>query len=173
MRIAELVAALLLAALSVYMMWKSGTPSWEGDPWGQNIWYDDEGIGSGFWPFWLSLIMLISCVWIVVNWVRRASPPARSGEPFLDGWGIGTLVKVGGGLLAFVALIDVIGMYAAMALFLFYYLFALGRHRVGTSLAVALGAPVFCFFFFDVAMRIPLPKGYSEPLFLPLYDIFL
>ena len=29
------------------------------------------------------------------------------------------------------------------------------------------------FFFFDVAMRIVLPKGYSEPLFIPLYDLFL
>jgi len=42
-----------------------------------------------------------------------------------------------------------------------------------TSLAIALGAPVATFFFFDVAMRIVLPKGYLEPLFIPLYDIFL
>ena len=27
--------------------------------------------------------------------------------------------------------------------------------------------------FFDIAMRIVLPKGHSEPLFIPLYDIFL
>jgi hypothetical protein len=32
---------------------------------------------------------------------------------------------------------------------------------------------VFSFFFFDIAMRIVLPKALTEPLFLPLYDIFL
>jgi len=33
--------------------------------------------------------------------------------------------------------------------------------------------PIVSFFFFDIAMRIVLPKGYLEPLFIPLYDIFL
>ncbi len=213
MRVAELVMAVLLAALSVYMMWKSGLPAWEGDAWGLNIWYDDEGIGSGFWPFWLSLVMLLSCVWIMVNWVRRASPPARSDEPFLDAYGVRTLAKVGGGLFVFVLMIEGlssfgvrlspsdpgeagslgllagtvgwvvdtalglavygVGMYGAMALFLLYYIFVLGRHPFLTALAIALGAPVATFFFFDVAMRIVLPKGYLEPLFIPLYDIFL
>ncbi len=42
-----------------------------------------------------------------------------------------------------------------------------------TTLAIAIGLPVVLFFFFDVAMRIVLPKGYLEPLFIPLYDIFL
>ncbi len=174
MRLAELVTAIILALFSIYMMWKSGQPAWEGDPWFQNIWFEEEeGPGSGFWPFWLSGIMLLCCVWIAVNWARRASPPSRSGEKFLDAYGLLMLLKVGGGVTVFIGLIHFIGMYGAMTVFLFYYIYFLGRHSLVTTLAVAIGMPIVFFFFFDVAMRLVLPKGYLEPLFIPLYDIFL
>ncbi len=173
MRRAELVAAIILGILSVYMMWLSGKPAWEGDPWFENIGFTDEGPGSGFWPFWLSGVMLVCCGWIIVNWARRTSPPSRSTEQFLDAYGKMMLIKVGGGVTAFIALIHVIGMYGAMFVFLMYYICLLGRHQWITGLLISTAAPVFTFFFFDVAMRIVLPKGYLEPLFIPLYDIFL
>ena len=174
MRLAELVTAIILALFSIYMMWKSGQPAWEGDPWFQNIWFEEEeGPGSGFWPFWLSGAMLLCCVWIVVNWARRTSPPSRSEEKYLDAYGMLMLLKVGGGVTVFIGLIHFIGMYGAMMVFLFYYIYFLGRHSLVTTLAIAIGMPVVLFFFFDVAMRIVLPKGYLEPLFIPLYDIFL
>ncbi|MFQ5564749.1 MAG: tripartite tricarboxylate transporter TctB family protein [Paracoccaceae bacterium] len=174
MRIAELVTAIVLAVLSIYMMWKSGQPAWEGEAAFQNIWFEEgEGPGSGFWPFWLSGAMLLCCVWIVVNWLRRASPPSRSEERYLDAYGLLMLLKVGGGVTVFIGLVHVIGMYAATALFLFYYLYFLGRHSVVTTIAVAIGIPVALFFFFDIAMRKIMPTGYLEPLFIPLYEIFL
>lgn len=174
MRRAEIVTAGVLALFSLYIMWKSGQPAWEGVPWWDNIRYvRGEGPGSGFWPFYLAAIMLSSSIWIMINWWRRSSPPSRSEEKFLDAYGISMLIKVGGGVTVFIGLIHFIGMYGAMTLFLFYYLYYLGRHSLGLTLAVALGAPVVTFFFFDVAMRIVLPKGYLEPLFIPLYDIFL
>ena len=177
MRIAELVTAITIAVFSVYLMWKSGQgPSW--DPTAQRfanigINIDGEGPGSGFWPFWLSAIMLLSSFWVMVNWWRRTSPPSQSDEPFLDAYGKKMLLLVGGGLLGFLALIGFIGFYGAIFVFLIYYLAFLGRHSIVPTLLIATGVPVFCFFFFDVAMRIVLPKGYLEPLFLPLYDIFL
>lgn len=173
MRAAELIMAVVLGLISIYIMWLSGKPEWEGDPWHANIWYSDEGIGSGFWPFWLSGLMLLCCVWISVNWWRRLSPPSQSSAPYLDSYGIMMLIKVGGGVFGFVLLVEYIGMYAGMFVFLLYYLLLIGRHRVGTSLAIATGLPIVTFFFFDVAMRIVLPKGMTEPLFIPLYDIFL
>ncbi|MDH3666865.1 MAG: tripartite tricarboxylate transporter TctB family protein [Paracoccaceae bacterium] len=173
MRIAELVTAIVLAILSIYFMWKSGTSSW-GDGWGESIRYlEGEGPGSGFWPFYLSAVMLLCCVWITVNWVRRASPPSRSIEKYLDAYGIVMLIKVGGGVTAFIGLIHFIGMYGAMTVFLIYYIYFLGKHSLVTALSIAFATPVVTFFFFDVAMRIVLPKGYLEPLFIPLYDIFL
>lgn len=165
MRRAELIAAVVLAALSVYFMIKSAEL-----PIG---YVADEGPGGGFWPFWLSAAMLGSVIWIVINWWRRTSPPSRSEEPFLDAYGMKMLALVGGGVTIFIALVHFIGMYGAMLVFLLYYIRFLGRHSWPTAIAISLATPVVMFFFFDVAMRIVLPKGYLEPLFIPLYAVFL
>ena len=83
------------------------------------------------------------------------------------------LLKVGGGLIGFLVMIGIAGFYGAIFLFMLYYLYFLGRHSIVQTLSIAIALPVISFFFFDVAMRIVLPKGYLEPLFIPLYDIFL
>ena len=165
MRRAELVAAVLMAAFSGYLMWKSAEL-----PVG---WIPGEGPGGGAFPFWLAAIMLICCVWIMVNWYLRKTPPSQSDEPFMDGYARRMFLLVGGGVFALIALVHVVGMYGAIALFLLYYVRFLGRHRWRTAIPIAVGAPVAAFFFFDVALRIVLPKGYLEPLFIPLYRIFL
>ncbi len=176
MRRAELVTAIVLALLSMYLMWKSGeAPSWNPDiARFDNIGFDETGApGAGFWPFWLSLIMLLSSVWVMVNWWRSTSPPSRSTEPFMDGYSWRMMLLVGGGLFAFLGMIGWVGFYAGMSLFLIYYLRFLGKHPWRLTLLIAVLTPVFCFFFFDIAMRIVLPKGITEPLFIPLYDLFL
>ena len=165
MRRAEIVAAVLMALLSIYLMWKSAEL-----PIG---YLPDEGPGGGFWPFWLSLGMLISTIWIIINWFRKKSPPSRSTEVYMDSYGIKMLLLVGGGVTIFIGSIHFIGFYGAIPLFLLYYIRFLGRHSWATSISIAAVVPVVTFFFFDVAMRIVLPKGYLEPLFIPLYDIFL
>lgn len=176
MRKAELVTAIILGILSIYMMWKSGEPpSWDPDAvrFANIGLIEGEGPGSGFWPFWLSAIMLLCCIWIGVNWYRKLSPPSVSKEPFLDAYGKKMLLLVGGGLIGFLALIHIVGFYGAIPLFLLYYMVFLGRHSWRQAIAVSVSVPVISFFFFDIAMRIVLPKGYLEPLFIPLYDIFL
>jgi hypothetical protein len=56
---------------------------------------------------------------------------------------------------------------------LLFYLRFVGRHPWRLTAAIAIVTPVASFFFFEIMLRIILPKGYAEPLFLPLYDIFL
>ena len=176
MRKAEIIVVFLLGLLSLGIMWKSGQgPSWDPDiARFDNIKFiEGEGPGSGFWPFWLSLIMFLCCIWIAFNWYVRSSPPSQSEEPFLDKEGIKLLSFVVGGLIGFLALIFVVGFYGGIFVFLIYYIRFLGNHTWKTALFIASGVPIFSFFFFDVAMRIILPKGYLEPMFIPLYDIFL
>jgi len=176
MRKAEIVTAAVLGLLSIYLMWKSGEPpSWNPDVARfDNIGLiEGEGPGSGFWPFWLSAVMLICSIWIGCNWFRKSSPLSTSQEPFLDDYGRRSLLLVGSGLFGFLVLIHFIGFYGGMFVFLIYYLRFLGRHGIMTTLAISALVPIVSFFFFDVAMRIVLPKGYLEPLFLPLYALFL
>ena len=176
MRRAEIVTAFILGILSIYLMWKSGeAPDWTPDiARFDNIGLiEGEGPGSGFWPFWLSFVMLICSVWIAINWYRRTSPPSQSDEQFLDGYGKRMLFVVGGGLFGFLLLIEIAGFYSAILAFMIYYVRFLGRHSWWATLSIAFGLVIACFFFFDIAMRIVLPKGLSEPLFIPLYELFL
>ena len=129
MRRAEIITAFILGVLSIYLMWKSGeAPDWNPDiARFDNIGLiDGEGPGSGFWPFWLSAIMLICSIWIGVNWYRRTSPPSQSEEEFLDGYGRRMLFVVGGGLLGFLILIEIAGFYAAI--WFSNFMFLLFRH---------------------------------------------
>ncbi len=82
-------------------------------------------------------------------------------------------VLVGGGVTVLIGLVFFVGMYGAIPVFLVYYLRIIGQHSWRLTITLALAGPTIVFFFFDVAMRIVLPKGYLEPLFYPLYDIFL
>ena len=159
MRRAEIYMAGLLAVFSIYLMWKSTE---------LDIGYvSDEGPGGGAWPFWLSAIMLICTGFIAFNGVKRRSPPSQSEEPLLDRYGVKMLLLVGGGILGFIALIDIISMYGAMCVFLLYYLGFLGRHSLRLTLSISILAPIIFFFFFEALMRITMPKGlpFLEPVF--------
>lgn len=167
MRKAEFVMAVAMGIFSLYLMWKSAEL-----PIG---WIPDEGPGGGAWPFWLSAIMLLCCVMILVNWYRRKSPPSQSDEVYMDR---GTVIAVGlvaGALIVTVALFYVIGVYGAIPLFMIFYVRFLGRHSWMTTATMATVTPVVMFFFFDIALKITLPKGLpivEETVFFPLYRIF-
>ena len=110
MRRAELLMAFVLALLSVYLMWKS----WE-LPIG---WIRDEGPGGGAFPFWLSVGMLASCIWIVVRWVLRSSPLSHSKAPYMTSDVAVTFAAVAGSLTVMLGAIHFIGMYFSIPLFL-------------------------------------------------------
>jgi putative tricarboxylic transport membrane protein len=164
-RVAELAMAILMGVFSLYLMYKSAEL-----PIG---WIPDEGPGGGAWPFWLSVMMLLSCVGIIVNWARRKGAIAVSEEPYI---GRGVLIEVGLVALALivtVGLFSFIGVYGALPLFLLFYLRFLGNHSWGLSVSFALLIPIITFFFFEITLKITLPKGVTEPLFYPLYRMFL
>ncbi len=165
MRYGEIATAGALALFSIYLMWKSAEL-----PIG---YVSREGPGGGAWPFWLSAIMLLCCISIAVNWWRGTSPPSQSEEPFLDRYGWQMVALVGGGIVVFVGLINVISLYGAIAVFLLYYMRYLGRHRWALCLTVSLATPILFFFFFEGAMQITMPKGmsFTDPVFDVLYEI--
>ena len=118
-------------------------------------------------------MMLLSCVGIIVNWVRRKGPIAVSEESYIER---GVLIEVGLVALALivtVGLFGLIGVYGALPLFLLFYLRFLGNHSWRFSVSFALLIPIITFFFFEITLKITLPKGVTEPLFYPLYRIFL
>ena len=165
MRNGEIVTAGILALFSIHLMWKSAEL-----PIG---YIEGRGPGGGAWPFWLSAVMLLSCCMIAYNWWRGTSPPSQSEEPALDDYGWRMLFLVGGGIIGFVALVNIVSMYGAIMVFLIYYIKYLGRHSLALTLAIAIPVPIALFFFFEGARRIPSPTGmsFTETLFNILYEI--
>ena len=171
MRVAELVMAVVMAIFSIYLMWKSAEL-----PIG---WTRGSGPGGGAFPFWLSAGMLVCCCWIILRWARRVSPPSQSDEPYMDRRTLQLFVIGAGSLTVMIGLIHVLGVYVSVPLYLIFYLRWIGHHPWRLTGSVGAATPVVTFFFFEIALKIELPKGMAGDLFLndwvyyPLYDIFL
>lgn len=165
MRKAEIVTAVILAFFSSYLMWKSAEL-----PVG---WIEDVGPGGGMFPFWLSAGMLVCSVWVIFNWTRGTSPPSQSDEPYMDRPTLILISQVVGSLTVMIGLIHFIGVYGSVPLFFIWYMRTVGRHSWKETLTMAIVTPIVTFFFFEILLHITLPKGYLEPLFYPLYDMFM
>ena len=162
---AEPIMAVVMALCSIGLMVKSAEL-----PVG---WIPDEGPGGGAFPFWLGAGMLVCCIWTFVKWLRGQSPYSGSDKPYMDRQTVMLFVTAAGSLTVMIGMIHVIGVYFAVPALLVFYVRFVGRHPWWLASALAVATPVVTFFFFEIALRITLPKGYTEPMFYPLYDIFL
>jgi hypothetical protein len=159
-----MLMAIMMGAFSIYLMYKSAEL-----PIG---WIDEEGPGGGSWPFWLSSIMLISCGGILYNWFRKKGSVATSTKVYIESHVLGDVLSVAVALIITVGLFSIIGIYGALPLFLIFYIRFMGKHTWRLTGILAVAIPVFIFYFFEITLKIILPKGLTEPLFLPLYKIF-
>lgn len=165
MRIADLVMAIVLAVFSSYLAFKSTELP--------ITWNNGHGPGGGAFPFSLSIGMLACSGIIIVRWFVHAAPNIRSSEHFIEMRSLKLLSIVGFALLALIGVMQVLGTYVAIPLFLGFYLRFFGHHPWRTVAGFALISPVVMFFLFEIAMQISLPKGYTEPLFYPIYDALM
>ena len=165
MRRAELATAVVFALLSVYLMWKSAEL-----PVG---WIPDKGPAGGAFPFWLSAAMLVCSGWIFVRALRGVTPESRSSEPFMDAETVKLLAMAVGSLLAALLLVTWFGFYVAIPFLFVFWVRLVGKRSWLTTGVLAVSVPIVTFFFFEIGRKILLPKGITEPLFYPLYQIFL
>jgi len=154
MRALDLVTAavlMLLSAIVIYDALRLGVG------WGL------EGPESGFFPFWLAVILAAVSVVLFVQALR-----SRSQIPFVTGERFVPVLKVLGPLAGFVILTDPpgpwsgLGLYVAAGLYLGFYMRWVGRHHWRTVLALATAIPVVTFFIFETWFLVPMPKGPVE-----------
>jgi putative tricarboxylic transport membrane protein len=164
MRIVELATSGCIMVLSAYFMWHATVL-----PIG---WQPGSGPGGGAFPFWLSLGMFLCAAAVFVRAALMPMTPAQIRRVFVHPQASGQMAVMTGGTLATVALMPVLGAYIVLPLFIIGYTKYIGRSSWLLSLSLAVGTILFCFFFFEVALKILLPKGITEPLFFPLYAMF-
>ena len=148
MRAAELVTASVLMFLGGIVLFDAVRL---GFGWGA------DGPRSGFFPFWLALIMVLCCAVIILQAVR--SGPGKS---FVSREQLSSVLKVLWPAVAAVALMHFVGLYVASALYMGFYMRWVGRHSWVTVLLVALGVPIGSFLVFEKWFLVPMPKGPLE-----------
>ena len=147
-RTADLITAavLLLAGLIVV-----GDSLRLGAGWGS------DGPKSGFFPFWLGMLLLAMTVAIIVQAWRRGP-----GKVFVTREQLRPVLQVLWPAAAMVAATHVVGLYAAAALYLAFYMRWVGHHRWLTVILLSIGIPVITFVVFEMWFLVPMPKGPLE-----------
>ena len=116
-----------------------------------------DGPKSGFFPFWLAVIMIASCVIVIVQAYRRVDD-----QPFVTRKQLSPVLKVLWPAVAMVVLTHFVGLYVAAALYTAFYMKWVGRHSWLASITLSVAISVLCFVTFELWFLVPMPKGPVE-----------
>ena len=117
-----------------------------------------EGPKAGFFPFYISLIVLISCGFNIAVVLR-----VFSGREIFAEWGqIRQVMSVVIPTTVYVFAVPVLGMYVSSGLLIGVFMKWIGRYSWLIVLSVAIGVPIATFILFERWFLVPLPKGPLE-----------
>ena len=148
MRVADLVTAsvvMLLGGGVVYDAVRLG------------IGWGSDGPKSGFFPFWLGVLLLAMCGGLLIQAARRGES-----RPFSTRKQFGPVLKVLWPAVAMVVLMQWVGLYVASTLYIGFYMRWIGRHSWSAVVALAVGVPLAAFIIFEKWFLVPMPKGPLE-----------
>jgi putative tricarboxylic transport membrane protein len=148
MRTADLVTALALMAVGVLVL---------ADALRLGIGWGTDGPRSGFFPFWLAVLLLICCVAIAIQAWRR-----QSDKLFVSRDGVAPVLKMLLPAAAAVMATQFLGLYVAIALYMGLYMRWIGRHSWLAVALMSVAFPVVTFVVFERWFLVPMPKGPLE-----------
>lgn len=138
----------LLALIGIYGSIKVG------------IGWGDEGPRAGFFPFYVSLVVLISCA---INILAVLAMPDR-GKVFAE-WGqLRQVLSVLVPTIVYVGLVPYIGIYVASALLIAFFMRVFGQYGWIVTVAISVAVPILTFLMFEIWFLVPLPKGALESM---------
>jgi putative tricarboxylic transport membrane protein len=154
MRVADLATSIVLLALGAIVLL---------DALRLGIGWGSDGPKSGFFPFWLAVIMMTASAAIVVQAARRPDT-----GPFVTREQLTPVLKMLVPVMVFVfvmappAPLPGVGLYVATALYVAVYMRWIGRHPWWLTLVVSIGIPLVTFVVFERWFLVPMPKGPLE-----------
>jgi len=119
-----------------------------------------DGPGSGYFPFYIGLIITISALGILYQSVLGKE---RNTEVFVDREQLGRVLSVLVPAAVYVGGISLLGIYVASAIYIALFMIVLGKYSWIKSViaAVLINALFFCMF--EVWFKVPLYKGAFDP----------
>ncbi|MBX9926004.1 MAG: tripartite tricarboxylate transporter TctB family protein [Hyphomicrobiaceae bacterium] len=143
-------------------------------------WIEGQGPGSGYFPFYIACALGFASLVTLVQALMGKTDDAS--EPFVSVPAMGRILTVLLPSIGFVmliggldfpailgraeplTLIPALGIYVASAIFIFFFMVAVGREGILKSTLVSVGVPLALFFMFEKWFLVPLPKGPLEAL---------
>ncbi|MEO8655021.1 MAG: tripartite tricarboxylate transporter TctB family protein [Ramlibacter sp.] len=150
--IVEAVVAFLVLVLGLVVIqgsWKLGS-RWTSD-----------GPGSGYFPFYIGLILCIAGAGILVQalWGKQ-----KNTEIFVDSEQLRRVLSVLLPALVYVLAVQLVGLYVASAIYIALFMIVLGKYSRVKSVITAVVLMVLFFLMFEVWFKVPLFKGMYDPL---------
>lgn len=130
-------------------------------------WTEGQGPGGGAFPFWLGAVLAVVSAITFVRAVLAHAP-----QKFFQTSTLRDVFLITLALVLTALAMPILGAYIAIGAFMIWYLRPFAKHGWGLTLALTAGTLLTMFFFFEVTAKALLPKGITEPLFIPLYAIF-
>ena len=152
MRTMEIVVALIIMVLGAIVVYDSHRL---GSSWG------DDGPQSGYFPFYIGLLLCFSSVGTLVQTLLDKREDSAG---FVSREKLKLVLTVLFPALLYVAGVQYIGLYVASTIYIAFFMVWLGKYSWLKSAAVALGVTVSLFLMFEVWFKVPLFKGTLDPL---------
>jgi hypothetical protein len=150
--VVEGIVALLVSALGVVVL----VGSWSlGSRW------TTDGPGSGYFPFYIGLILCISGAGAFYQGVFGKD---RKTEIFVDSEQLRRVAQVLLPALVYVLAVQFVGLYVASAIYIAGFMIVLGKYSPVKSILTAVVINTLFFFMFEVWFKVPLFKGMLNPL---------
>jgi hypothetical protein len=150
-RTMEVVVALIMMGIAVVVMvdtYRLGAG-----------WEPAVGPQSGYFPFYIALIMFITSAVTFLSNLLTKSPNLSS---FVERDQLKLVLQVFVPTVIFVVATIYIGIYVSGFIFIAFFMIWLGKYPLYKALPVAAAVPLILFVVFEIWFLVPLPKGPVE-----------
>ncbi|MFN0305647.1 MAG: tripartite tricarboxylate transporter TctB family protein [Burkholderiales bacterium] len=151
-RTLELVVAALIFGFGLAVVF---------DSWRLGAQWADDGPQSGYFPFYIGALILISSGLI---FYRGLGDKKLAATQFVSVGQLKLVLMVLLPSIAYVGLIHALGIYVASICFIGFFMMWLGKYSMMKTLPVSIGVIAAFFLIFEVWFKLPLPKGPLEAL---------
>ncbi|WP_108508883.1 tripartite tricarboxylate transporter TctB family protein [Polynucleobacter acidiphobus] len=147
MRTAEILVSLTFLVFAIVIMQGSIKL---GSSWGS------DGPQAGYFPFYISLIILISSAATLIQAIRQKE---LSNESFVDKGPFRQVLAVLVPAFIFVLLMQLIGIYVSAAIYIAFFMIWIGKYAAWKSITLGVAVSVALYMMFEYWFQIPLPSG--------------
>ena len=150
LRIADLAVSFLLLATGLVLAWEN---------WRIGARWSAEGPQTGFFPFYLSLILIAASLWGLLMAARAGK---GDGQSFVDQDQLKRVMQVLIPTIIYVVALKYCGIYVSSALLVFGFMKFLGDSSWWASILTGVIFSGVIFWLFEIQFKVVLPKGPIE-----------